>query len=198
MHARTRTPTVYIPLFPLCRWSRQYLSDTLPPLSLVEARLAQVSVAKNKQNKTNVGCYLFVNFCFFKSKQRVQFGILPGTKTSQQVKVPSLFFFHSSSSIKTVWPLGENRREEGAGGFRGINPQRLEQRTFPSSRHSTGIEETTPARLKNSGQHWCLCGDGAPNPGMSKQKGRTNNSNKKTKKKNPCDITTAILNRAAF
>lgn len=54
---QTRTPTVYIPSFPLCRRSRSFLSDALPPLSLVEARLAQVSVAKSKQNK-NVGCYL--------------------------------------------------------------------------------------------------------------------------------------------
>lgn len=50
MHSHARTPTVYIPLFPLCRRSRQYLSDTLPPLSLVEARLAQVSVAKTNEN----------------------------------------------------------------------------------------------------------------------------------------------------
>lgn len=64
MHAHTRTPTVYIPLFPLCRRSRQYLSDTLPPLSLVEARLAQVSVAKNKQNKTKMSDVIFCHLLF--------------------------------------------------------------------------------------------------------------------------------------
>lgn len=68
MHAHTRTPTVYIPLFPLCRRSRQYLSDTLPPLSLVEARLAQVSVAKTNKTKQKCRMLSFVIFCFFKSK----------------------------------------------------------------------------------------------------------------------------------
>lgn len=73
---------------------RQYLSDALPPLSLVEARLAQVSVAKTNKIKLKK---LDVNFCdllFLKVQTyRVQFGILPGTKTSQQVKVPSLSSF---------------------------------------------------------------------------------------------------------
>ena len=67
MHAHTRTPTVYIPLFPLCRRSRQYLSDTLPPLSLVEARLAQVSVAKTNKNKTKMSDVIFCHL-LFKSK----------------------------------------------------------------------------------------------------------------------------------
>jgi len=98
MHAHTRTPTVYIPpLFPLCRQSRQYLSDTLPPLSLVEARLAQVSVAKTDKIKQKCWMLSFVIVCFSLCLKvqtyRVQFGISPGTKTSQQVKVPSLFFF---------------------------------------------------------------------------------------------------------
>lgn len=65
MHAHTRTPTVYIPSFPLCRRSRQYLSDALPPLSLVEARLAQVSVAKT--NKINKKCRMLFFLSSFAS-----------------------------------------------------------------------------------------------------------------------------------
>lgn len=59
-HKQTRTPTVYIPLFPLCGRSHQHLSDALPPLSLVEARLAQVSVAKTKKIKQKCWMLSFV------------------------------------------------------------------------------------------------------------------------------------------
>lgn len=48
-HARQQCTS---PSIPLCRRSRRHLSDTLPPLRLVEARLAQVFSGKKRKKKT--------------------------------------------------------------------------------------------------------------------------------------------------
>lgn len=74
---------------------------------------------RKEKNKKNVGFFFCVCvFLFLEVKTyRVQFGISPGTKTPQQVRVP--LFFHSFSSINTVWPLGEKQsrgRGWGIGG----------------------------------------------------------------------------------
>lgn len=145
MHAHA--PTVYIPLVSSLRASRH--ADTHAPSA--QPRRGTFGSSGKKQTKQKCRMLSFVIFCFFKSKHiRVQFGILPGTKTSQQVKVPSLFFY-LSSSINTVWPLGENIRGEGA---RVINPQRLELHFLQSQLWHRG-NHPHPPRL-NSGQRRCL------------------------------------------
>lgn len=63
MHAHTRThPNSVHPLVSSLQ------AITLLPLSLVEARLAQVSVAKTNKIKQKCWMLYFVIFCFFKSK----------------------------------------------------------------------------------------------------------------------------------
>lgn len=123
-HARQQCTS---PSIPLCRRSRRHLSDTLPPLRLVEARLAQVFSGKKKkkinkqktnkqQNKTKMLDVFFLSsFCFFKSKQ-FNLEICLGLKRRSMLKFPlsrSLFFFCLASSINTVWPLGEKQKRVG-------------------------------------------------------------------------------------
>lgn len=48
---------------------------------------------KQRKEKKMFGCFVLF-FCVESEHRRVQFGISPGTKTSQQVKVPSLFPIH--------------------------------------------------------------------------------------------------------
>lgn len=105
-HARTRTNSVH----PLGFLSAGIPSESVRHAPSAQPRRGTFGSSGKKQTKQKCRMLSFVIFCFFKSKHiRVQFGILPGTKTSQQVKVPSLFFY-LSSSINTVWPLGENIR----------------------------------------------------------------------------------------
>lgn len=54
MHAHTRTPTVYIPLFPLCRRSRQYVGHAPSSQPRRGTFGSSFSGKKNKQNKTKM------------------------------------------------------------------------------------------------------------------------------------------------
>lgn len=100
MHTHTRTPTVYIPLVSSLQAIPSVSVGHAPSSQPRRGTFGSSFSGKNRQNKTKMSDVIFCHLLFREVQTyRVQFGILPGTKTSQQVKVPSLSLALSFFSI---------------------------------------------------------------------------------------------------